>query len=70
MARTTLRLMHTAPPTTFLVFDTKTDNCIGKVRLHQHLDDEHYWTVGTDPEAPSYSTRSDVVRALQNEPKN
>jgi hypothetical protein len=68
--RTTLRLLQTAPPDTFLVFERGTDKLLGSVRHHTHIEGEPYWTVGTDPEAPSYSERSDVVRALQNEPTN
>lgn len=65
MSRATLRLMHTAPPTTYLVFDRKSDNCIGKIRLHQVADDECYWIVGVDPEGPSYRTRAEAVNVLQ-----
>lgn len=63
--RTTLRLLQTAPPDTFLVFYWNTDKLLGSVRHHIHIDGEPYWTVGSDPDAPSYQTRSDAIRELQ-----
>lgn len=63
--RTTLRLLQTAPPDTYLVFERNTDKLIGSVRHHTHIEGEPYWTVGGDPDANSYQTRSDAVRELQ-----
>lgn len=69
MQRTTLRLLQTAPPDTFLVFERNTDKLIGTVRYHTHIEGEPYWTVGASPEDPSYRTRAEAVRALQLEAK-
>ena len=64
MKRTTLRLLQTAPPDTFLVFERNTDVLLGLVRHHTHLEGEPYWTVGGDPDAPSYQTRAHAVATL------
>ena len=63
--RTTLRLLQTAPPESFLVFERGTDECLGVVRLHTHVEGEPYWTVGSEPDGPSYRTRSDAVTELR-----
>lgn len=62
---TTLRLLHTAPPETFLVFERGTNLLMGVVRHHTHVQSEPYWTVGDDPDGPAYRTRSDAVKELQ-----
>lgn len=67
--RTKIRLLSAAPPDTFAVCERDTDRLIGIVRHHTHLEGEHYWTVGDDPEAPSYGSRADAVSELVRQSK-
>lgn len=67
MLKTTLRLLSSAPPMTFLVLTECGHQCYGSIRRCSLPNGSSYWVVGTSPDAPAYATRGDALAALLGE---